>query len=393
MRIAVFIKSTTFHKNFGGLETQNKGLCEGLAKRDHDITVFSPARELGIPGIKDKGVKYIFLDCVYRTMPFSFSKLNWAEKSYREFKKIHFQKRFDLVISQSSAGRGIINHKKELKIKVISISHGSILSELRTKILNSSMLKDYLLLLKDLAYVLINYFTIQRNFILHSDKIIAVSNTVKKTIVDETFVSEDKVVVIYNGIDGLDFPSDRSNRLCEKPKIIYIGRVIKSKGLFVLIKAIENIQHKNFLLRIVGNGDDLEKLKAYVVKNNLNEWVRFAGQLPYQDIKKEFLDSDIFVLPSLRIEGFPMTLIEAMCAGLSIVASQIGGIPDAVDDGLTGLLVKPGDVKDLREKLEHLLKNKEERLFLGRNAKIKAEKDFNINIMLDKYEKVFKEIS
>ena len=88
-----------------------------------------------------------------------------------------------------------------------------------------------------------------------------------------------------------------------------------------------------------------------------------------------------------------MTLIEAMCAGLSIVASQIGGIPDAVDDGLTGLLVKPGDVKDLREKLEHLLKNKEERLFLGRNAKIKAEKEFSINIMLDKYEKVFKEIT
>ena len=88
-----------------------------------------------------------------------------------------------------------------------------------------------------------------------------------------------------------------------------------------------------------------------------------------------------------------MTLIEAMYSGLPIIASRIGGIPDAVNDGLTGLLVKPGDAKDLGEKLEHLLKNKEERLFLGRNAKIKAEKDFNINIMLDKYEKVFKEIS
>ena len=202
-----------------------------MVVRGHDITVFSPMRELSMAAVEDKGVNYVFLDCVYRILPFSFSKPLWVDKSYSEFKKAHSQIPFDLVISQSSAGRGIINHKAELKIKVVSISHGSTLSELRTKILRSSSFRDYLLLLRDLLYVLINYFTIQRKFILRSDKVIAVSDTVKKAIVDETFVPEDKVIVIYNGINGLDFPSDRSNSSAEKARIIYVGRVIKSKGL------------------------------------------------------------------------------------------------------------------------------------------------------------------
>ncbi len=393
VRIAVFIKSTTFHKNFGGLETQNKELCEGLVGRDHEIIVFSPMRELEVSHMEDKGVKYVFLDCVYRILPFSFSKPLWVDKSYQEFKKMHSQKPFDLVISQSSAGRGIINHKEESKIKVVSICHGSTLSELRTKILSSASFRDYLLLSKDLVYVLVNYFTIQRKFILHSDKIIAVSNMVKKTIVDETFVSEGKVVVIYNGIDGSEFPSDRGNRLNGKIKIIYVGRVIKSKGLFVLIRAMEGMEHKDFVLKLVGDGDDLEKLKAYVAKKDLGECVKLIGRIPYQDVRKELLDSDIFILPSLRVEGFPMTLVEAMFAGLPIIASQIGGISDAVDDESTGLLIKPNDAKDLKEKLERLLKNKEQRLFFGRNARLKAEKEFSINTMLDKYEEVFEEMS
>ena len=146
VRIAVFIKSTTLHKDYGGLETQNKVLCEGLVSRGYDVTVFWPVRELSMSAVEDKGVNYVFLDCVYRILPFSSSKPLWVDKSYSEFKKAHSQIPFDLVISQSSAGRGIINHKAELKIKVVSISHGSTLSELRTKILSSSSFIDYLLL-------------------------------------------------------------------------------------------------------------------------------------------------------------------------------------------------------------------------------------------------------
>ncbi len=375
------------------METQNKVLCEGLVSRGHDITVFSPIRELSTPVVEDNGVKYVFLDCVYRILPFSFSKILWVEKSYQEFKKIHSEHPFDLVISQSSAGRRIISYKKELKIKVVSICHGSILSEFKTKILSSTSFKDYLILSKDLIYVLANYFTIQRKFILHSDKVIAVSNIVKRAVLDETFVPENKVVVIYNGIDDSDFSLNRENRLDGKIQIIYVGRVIKSKGLFVLIKAIKNMGHKDFVLKIVGDGDDLEKLKAYVVKSGLVECVKFIGRISYQDVRKELFDSDIFVLPSLRVEGFPMTLVEAMFAGLSVIASRMGGISDAIDDKSTGLLIKPNDVKDLREKLEYLLANKEQRLFFGRNARLKAEKEFSIDTMLDKYEKVFEEIA
>jgi len=86
MRIAFFIKSTTFHNGYGGLETQNRALCEELVARGHDILVFSPQRELKCETKYEKGVKYHFVPCVYRLA--RFNKKNWFFKS-RKIKKIH----------------------------------------------------------------------------------------------------------------------------------------------------------------------------------------------------------------------------------------------------------------------------------------------------------------
>lgn len=398
MRIAVFIKSTTFHKGFGGLETQNKILCEGLALRKHEVTVFSPQRELSISRAKENDVLYEFVKCKYRLGLFSsYDKDNWANRSYEEFLRIHREQPFDIAVSQSSAGLGAIRHKLDIGINVLSVSHGTIIGEYKSVVYKINSWKSLIKWLVDVVFVLRNFFGRQREFIYGSDKIIAVSSVVKKALIEETFVSDDFITVIHNGVDQKAFDSvlkvssSSESELKKVVNLIYIGRVIKIKGLFLLAEALANLQELKPHLDIVGDGEDLSSLKKYCLEHGIEKQVTFYGKLSYGDVVAKLFNCDIFVLPSLRIEGFPMTIVEAMFAGLPVIASDIGGISDAVVNESTGYLVKAGDVKDLQRKISLLANDSKLRKEFGDNAKIKAQKEFTVDIMIDKYEKVFRE--
>lgn len=390
MRIAVFIKST----GLGGLETQNKTLCEGLAHRGHDITVFVPSREkTDANGVKN-GVAYKYLDASYKVFAFfPFDKNNWFIKSVEAFKTEHELKKFDLIISQSTAGLGIIRHKKELGVKVVTIAHGTTISEFKTKMLNAPSFLSRIKLIKDLAYVLLNFFTVQREIILHSNKTVAVSNFVKNLLIEETYAPDDHIKVIYNGVDPTKFNETAPTDLNGRPiNIISTSRLDRSKGLFILLDALHVLSNANWRLSFIGDGKDAQELQEYSVKKGLVSRVLFTGGVGHSEIPSYLSQSDIFVLPSMRIEGFPMTLVEAMLSRLPIIASNIGGIVDAVDDGYNGYLVTPGDISDLVEKLRKLIYDKDERERLGANGRSKAVKEFSLDSMLDKYELVFKEL-
>lgn len=133
MRIAVFIKSTTFHKGYGGLETQNRTLCEGLAKKGFDVTVFSPKGDVEFEEKENEGVKYVFVNAHYKKYIFSaIDKESWYRKSLEEFRKIHQKNPFDLVLSQSASAESIIDNKGSLGVRVISVAHGTAASEFKT---------------------------------------------------------------------------------------------------------------------------------------------------------------------------------------------------------------------------------------------------------------------
>ncbi len=401
MRIAVFIKSTTFNKSFGGLETQNKTLCEGLASRGHDIVVFTPNKETKIVLERDQGgVKYVFIPSSYRYLLASLNPNSWEKKSVEVFKSYHSKTPFDLVISQSSAGIGVIKNKVDLNVKAVSIAHGTASGELKTQLQNIRSLKDLYWALRNIQYFVRQFFGRQREYILGANMIVAVSNAVKKQLEEETFVIGDKVVVIHNGIDPSRFaninkeePVEEVLDETENPvKIIYLGRVVRSKGIFELADVLTELSHENFLFEIVGDGEDLEKFKDYLDEKHISKKTKVYGKTSYDDVMKLLFNADIFVLPSMRVEGFPMTLPEAMFASLPIVATAMGGIPDAIDNGKTGYVIKPEDWADMREKILQLIKNEGLRKELGKNGRSKAEREFTLDTMLDKYEKLLQEV-
>lgn len=398
MRIAVFTKKTTFHKGYGGLETQNKSLCEELSKRGHDVVVFSPKWELEIEEDTNNWVKYIFIPCLYKTIvPFWKLNKSWYKKSYQVFSSIHESEPFDLVFGQSSTALGIIRHKKELGLPIISLSHGTIIGEIRTRYMNVSSFKSMLKLIPDTGFALYNFFFRQRDFVHGSDKVITVSNAVKQSLIEETFAIEDKFIVIHNGIDP--------QRILEKEtqieeakytfKMLYVGQVMKEKGADKLVKLFEDSRFSDFVLEVVGEGPYLKTLQEEIKEKGLEKNFIIRGKLPYDEVLNllKSHDTNIFILPTNRVEGFPMVLVEAMFAGLPVVAFDLGGVSDAIDEGSTGYIVSAGDLDTFKERILSLYNDPSTRVKMGVLAKGKARSLYTIEEMVNQYEKVFEEVS
>ena len=396
MRIAIFIKATTFHKNHGGLEVQNRILAEGLAE-SNEVMVYSPKGGLDFTSKIEKSVFYKFIDARYKNKNILESILNvgvkseWDKKSYDVLLNDHREKPFDVVVSQSSAGLGIIKRKKELGVKVVSIAHGTIWSEFRTLLARKKSLVSTIKLVKDFEYTVRNYLTRQKQYLTGSDLVIAVSEFVAGNVAKESGIPMNKIKVIHNGV------SEFSGNALPKPEspitILYVGRIEEDKGVFELVTTFANLIKKQgggIRLLIAGEGPDLTRLKEVVKSSSLEDPVSLLGYLNREELETYYLTSHIFVLPTKRIEGFPVTIPEGMIAGLPIVAFDLGGIREGVFDGKSGFLIRKGRWDMFEEKLETLIGDANLRVELGEHAKALAKSEFSRDTMVHKYLDVLK---
>jgi glycosyltransferase involved in cell wall biosynthesis len=313
---------------------------------------------------------------------------------------------FDVILGQSSAALGLIKHVPKINTPVVSIYHGTIIGEFLTRIQNIQGIKDLARVGIDAVYVLYNFFGRQREFVTHSKKVIAVSNFVKESLLNETYVESENVGVIYNGVDPEKFlqkleislPSNKGSNP-EKSKLVrlvYVGQIYKSKGLADLLlavkKVIDNQSDFNLSLDLFGDGNYVAELKNQISELTLSKIVNMRGKVPYSEILKSLSNYDIFVIPSRRKEGFPMTIVEAMFSGLPVIGANIGGIPEAIENESSGLLYESGNIDELSLAITRLLVDSGLRKQMGQNARKIAHERFTLDIMLDKYERVLKEV-
>ncbi|MEO9231386.1 MAG: glycosyltransferase family 4 protein [Devosia sp.] len=153
----------------------------------------------------------------------------------------------------------------------------------------------------------------------------------------------------------------------EIPNILFLGRLGKSKGVPDLLQALAGLPRSlSWTAVIAGDGDVRETLRT-VAEFSLSNRVTVPGWVGTEDVERLIEKGDILVLPSYE-ENLPMSVIEGMAAGLAVVATPVGETGDIVRDGITGLLVKPGDVGGLRTALERLLSDADLRTRLGSEA-------------------------
>lgn len=227
-----------------------------------------------------------------------------------------------------------------------------------------------------------------------STKVVAVSKQVEKYL-EKRGVKKEKLQTIYTGIDTARFNPQKEYDLKKELQIqkdtVLVGIVAVLRGAkrhVDLIEAISNIK-ADVKLVIVGNGPQERNIKDFIKEKNVQDKVIMLGHR--EDIDKILPNFDIFVLPS-NMEALGTSILEASACGVPCIGSRVGGIPECIQDGKSGYLFENQNVKELQEKLELLIKNKDLRKEFGKNARELIEKKFSVEVMVSKTEKLYKEI-
>jgi glycosyltransferase involved in cell wall biosynthesis len=181
--------------------------------------------------------------------------------------------------------------------------------------------------------------------------------------------SPEKIIYLPNTINLADFqPSNESGKY-----VLYFGRLSYEKGLYTLLKAISHLQ--NAPLIVAGEGPLGADLIDYAQKEKLDN-VEFVGYQSGKALHDLIRNAAFVVVPSECYENAPLACIEAMALGRPVIGADIGGIPELVHDGETGMLFKTGNVSDLVDKMSYLLAHPALQIELGRNARRRVETTF-----------------
>ena len=171
-------------------------------------------------------------------------------------------------------------------------------------------------------------------------------------------------------------------------RILFAGRLFRCKGAHLLLDALTQIK-RPWELVICGDGPELSNLKAGAAKLRIEDKIRFTPWLDSAGMDQAYRDSDVVALPSVWPEPFGMIGLEAMSHARPVVAFNVGGIPDWLEDGKNGFLVQPQDVKELARKIDILLKDAAEAGRMGRLGREIAETKFNRNIYLKNLNRIY----
>ena len=235
-----------------------------------------------------------------------------------------------------------------------------------------------------------------RFFSLFRDKVVTVSEELKDFLIDEVGIRPGKIMINYNGVDikdhelGID-PLKKRQELGLDGGRLVIGIVARlvpvkdHKTLFLSAKMVFESVPEGVLL-VIGDGPLRGDLEDFSQKLGISEKIKFLGLR--KDVAELMTICDLFVLSSLS-EGTSLTLLEAMATGKPVVATNVGGNPELVEDGVTGLLVPPKNPEKLAEAIIEVLNDKGKRETMGKAGRNRVATHFSIEKMVEGYENLY----
>lgn len=221
-----------------------------------------------------------------------------------------------------------------------------------------------------------------------ADRVVVLSSAWKEWVVSISRNSH--VEAIYNPVLLPERKYPWSERMSNV--VLFLGRLGKRKGSYDLLDAAAIVVKRLPYLKLRLGGDgELKETNEHAQQLGISGHVHLLGWVRGEDKDVQLGQSTICALPSYN-EGLPMTILEAMAAGLPILSTPIGGIPEAVSDGIEGFLVQPGDVGAIADRLEQLLIEPGLAERMGAAARAKVEGTFSANVILPKVEAMYLEL-
>ncbi|MFH1055289.1 MAG: glycosyltransferase family 4 protein [Candidatus Altiarchaeota archaeon] len=385
MRVCMFTMLLPSHV-LGGMEIHAMDLAKGIAKSGHEVIVITSRHPSGIMHESVDGVE------IYYTDVDATSKKPLGRKALNKLEELHREKKFDVVHSQSTAAFYYVRDgiKKRLGVPLITTMHGTSLSEIRS-IINQGF---SLMLFPKILFHTFNHYYWTKEFIKESEAVIAISKELSEDIPKEFNIAKDTVKTIYNGIDTTVFRSYASKVMGEYPGeriILSVSVLHRQKGVQYLIEALAKLVDRipNAHLIVVGDGPYRKSLEQRTIRLKLGKNVTFMGKVQHEGLADYYNACEAFIIPTIRVEGLPLIELEAMACGKPVIASEIGGIPSVITDGVNGLLVKPKDIDTLANRLIEVLENEKLARRLGSSARKTIEEGFSREKMVADTIKVY----
>jgi glycosyltransferase involved in cell wall biosynthesis len=185
--------------------------------------------------------------------------------------------------------------------------------------------------------------------------------------------AERSTIVIRNGVSPLVLDTARARS--DRTRLVMVGRLQAPKDPITLVRALALLPARSFEAVLIGDGPERAAVEDEIGRLGVGGAVRVLGER--SDVPELLAAAEIFVL-STRSEGLPLSVLEAMAAGLPVIASNVGGIPELVADGVSGVLVPPGDPAALAEAIEALLENPALALELGAAGRRRVVENFDL---------------
>jgi glycosyltransferase involved in cell wall biosynthesis len=221
-----------------------------------------------------------------------------------------------------------------------------------------------------------------------ANKIIAVSEFDRRLALDAGIVTDDRVVTVHNGMPDIA-PGLRADPGRTPPRLVMVARFAPQKDHPTLLRALAGLKDHPWELDLIGDGPLLGKTKSLAARLGIAERVRFLGQR--MDVDQILAQAQVSLLVT-NYEGFPRSILEAMRAGLPVVASSVGGIGESVRDEETGYLVPRGNVELLRERIGRLLTIPALRVRMGTRGRTRYERHFTLGHVVAKTLAVYRDI-
>lgn len=219
------------------------------------------------------------------------------------------------------------------------------------------------------------------------NKIICVSKEVSSSLSKYQPFYSKKMIVLMNGVEISNNQKKYPINIELPINILSVGSLTIKKGYFFLIKALGVVQTKypdSFLLTIIGDGSEKEKILKLSKENAIAEKVKLIGSLSKSELSNYYLSSDLFILSSIY-EGCPNVLLEASSLGLACISTKVSGVPEIIDEGISGKMVQHSDPTSLSSAICYVIENRNKVLAqYGKNAREKMINNFSMSVRLNK---------
>ena len=323
-----------------------------------------------------------------------FYNANFQYKCFKYVPKLVKEEKIDIIHSHTAHMPDLLLQFRNLKIPFLTTIHTTIQGQ-REGTKSSKIGFSGLEFSEKITYLTYPFLRLaEKVYFSRKRYYLTVSEWMKQQILKQyPKIQGSPICVIHNSVDTKRF-SPVNIQLPQRDIILFTGRMIAAKGLGYLVEAIPSIleEHPNTLFLFIGAGNYLPYQRRLKERGILKKNYKFLGYVKEEsDMVNYYRMASIYVAPTLY-ENLPIRILEAMACGIPVVASNLCAIPEAIDNGVNGLLIKPGSIPELIEAINSLLEDIKFRKKIGDNARKTALEKFDWNLNIFRTVNLYKQI-